>query len=372
MGEASNAYRGLPIRFLFGFVGIWVVMRPLAFNLDWQEEDGSPYRTLTLYQPPKAEPSDVRRSSDGAVLSLSQLAVQPVFRSLEAQDSRPPQMLGRGKVTPLPVPFVRPVGIAKVQQAKTTAPRARMDIVPPVAASMRDASHIPFSPEPGRDGRVASSNRLRASAWVFWRAGSDGKGAAPNVLSPRYGASQVGVRLAYRPDDEGGVELYGRATAALQSRGKDAAAGIAVKPLRGANVALAVEYRQSLDDNARSGPAVMTYGGFGPSKLGDGWMAEGYGQAGVVGIEKPIAFADGSVRVKRTMASVGPVPISLGVGAWTGAQDDSARLDVGPTVDFDLKAFTKSPMRASIDWRQRVAGKAMPDSGVAVTIATDF
>ena len=180
------------------------------------------------------------------------------------------------------------------------------------------------------------------------------------------------MRLAYRVEGDGRVELYGRATAALQSRGKDVAAGVAVKPLRGANVALAAEYRQAVDDNARSGPALMTYGGFGPTNLGQGWTAEGYGQAGVVGVREAVAFADGSVRVKRKIAVVGAVPVSMGAGAWAGAQDDSARLDIGPTVDFDLTALAKSPLRASIDWRQRVAGKAVPDSGVAVTIATDF
>lgn len=180
------------------------------------------------------------------------------------------------------------------------------------------------------------------------------------------------MRIAYRLDDANRVEIYGRATAALQSDGKDVAAGIAVKPMRNVNVTLAAEYRQALDKNARSGPALMTYGGFGPRPLGLGWTAEGYAQAGVVGLNKPLAFADGAVRIKRPIAAIGPMPLSVGAGAWGGAQDDSKRVDVGPMVDFDLTQITKAPIRASLDWRQRVAGKATPDSGIAVTLAADF
>lgn len=372
MGEAANSYQGLPIRFLFGFVGLWVVMRPLVFDLSGQEEGIPPYRAFALYQPKNEVAAEAPISEEVAAPSLAQPVVQPPVRLLRELDFDSMKMVARDKGVPMPASPTRSLSKDKAQWADAITPA--LPVAPAALAAMpkQDVLPVQVSPQPSDNRSAPSIDRLSASAWVLWRDGSTDTGTKTNVVSPRYGASQAGVRLAYRVDGNGRVELYGRATAALQSRGKDVAAGVAVKPLRGANVALAAEYRQALDHNARSGPALMTYGGFGPSNLGQGWTAEGYGQAGVVGVREAVAFADGSVRVKRKIAAVGAVPVSMGAGAWAGAQDDSARLDIGPTVDFDLTALAKSPLRASIDWRQRVAGKAVPDSGVAVTIATDF
>lgn len=372
MGEAANSYQGLPIRFLFGFVGLWVVMRPLVFDLDRQDEDIPPYRAFALYQPKNASAAEAPFSEKVGAPLFTRPMVQPPVRLLGELHFGASPMVARDSVRPPPASPTRSLSKDKAQWAGVINAVPSVAPVVPAAMPKQDVPPVQVSQKPTNNRPTPSIDRLSASAWVLWRDGSGDTGANANVVSPRYGASQAGVRLTYRVDGDGRVELYGRATAALQSRGKDVAAGVAVKPLRGANVALAAEYRQALDDNARSGPALMTYGGFGPNNLGQGWAAEGYGQAGVVGVRKTVAFADGSVRVKRKIAAVGTVPVSMGAGAWAGAQDDSARLDIGPMVDFDLTALIKSPMRASIDWRQRVAGKAVPDSGVAVTIATDF
>ena len=66
-----------------------------------------------------------------------------------------------------------------------------------------------------------------------------------------------------------------------------------------------------------------------------------------------------------------PVRLSLGGGAWGGAQENAERLDAGPTVRFDLNVG-EVPARISLDWRQRVTGDAAPNSGFAATVSARF
>ena len=66
-----------------------------------------------------------------------------------------------------------------------------------------------------------------------------------------------------------------------------------------------------------------------------------------------------------------PMRLSLGAGSWGGIQRDASRLDVGPTLRLDL-TVGEVPARVSVDWRERVAGDAAPESGVAATLSTRF
>jgi hypothetical protein len=56
---------------------------------------------------------------------------------------------------------------------------------------------------------------------------------------------------------------------------------------------------------------------------------------------------------------------------WGAAQPGAARLDLGPTLTADMRGDATSP-RLALDWRQRVAGDALPPSGPALTLAVDF
>ena len=49
----------------------------------------------------------------------------------------------------------------------------------------------------------------------------------------------------------------------------------------------------------------------------------------------------------------------------------SARVDVGPRLTLRLPDVGEGS-RIALDWRQRVAGDATPESGLALTLAADF
>lgn len=179
------------------------------------------------------------------------------------------------------------------------------------------------------------------------------------------------MRVAYqvRPRQ---VELYARLSSPLQSSsGKEAAAGVAVRPLSALNLAVAVEQRIRLDKGGRTAPAVMAYGGFGPHRFGP-VEAEGYAQVGVVGIKHRAAFADGALTVRRKVGELGPIPVFVGAGVWGGAQPGVSRLDIGPRASADIRLTGKTHIRVAVDWRERVAGNGRPDSGPAVTVGADF
>lgn len=65
------------------------------------------------------------------------------------------------------------------------------------------------------------------------------------------------------------------------------------------------------------------------------------------------------------------VRLSLGAGAWGGAQEGAHRVDLGPTMRLDV-TLGAVPARISLDWRERVEGDAGPGSGAAVTLSTRF
>ena len=85
----------------------------------------------------------------------------------------------------------------------------------------------------------------------------------------------------------------------------------------------------------------------------------------------PGTKADGKLHVLRSVHSFDLGEVSGGAAAWGGAQKDAERIDLGPSVRFDL-SIGEAPARLSVDYRQRVAGEAEPPSGVVVTLSTRF
>ncbi len=216
-------------------------------------------------------------------------------------------------------------------------------------------------------------------AWAFWREGSN---AAPISQGrvPIYGASQVGAALRYRFAPRTGLDpmLYTRAYRALVSNGEtEVAAGIAARPVAALPVRAYAELRYT--DNrfgSEVRPAAFAVTELPTASLPLGLSAEAYAQAGFVGGDDPTPFADGQVILRREvaqfdLASTRPARLSVGAGAWGGAQEDAARLDLGPTLRLDL-SIGQVPARISVDWREQVAGDAAPASGVAATVSTRF
>ncbi len=271
-----------------------------------------------------------------------------------------------------------------LQQADLPAPKARGENAPgrvvSGAISTATASapdQAPFLPAPAAVS--GSARRWSLDAWSFWRQGSDAAPVSQGRV-PIYGASQMGAVVQYRlaQNARRDPRLYFRAYRAMVRRGEnEVALGASARPLAGVPLRVAGEVRYT--DAAFTNelrPSAYAVTEFAPVALPFDTRLEAYGQAGWVGGASSTAFADGQMNLSREIHSVADatnnrVRLSFGAAAWGGAQRDAQRLDVGPTMRIDL-TVGRVPARLSLDWRERVAGQASPDSGLAATLSTSF
>ena len=207
-------------------------------------------------------------------------------------------------------------------------------------------------------------------SWVYLRQGS---GDAPETIggAGQLGGSQAGIRLAYGFGDTGRVRAYGRATIALQRpRQRELAFGLAFAPLAQLPVDLAVEQRVAAGPEGRTALAVMASGGVSDMALPAGFRLDAYAQAGIVGARRRDGFADGAVVVDHRLGAR-ETSLRFGALAAGAVQPGAARVDVGPRLTLRLPDVGEGS-RIALDWRQRVAGDARPESGLALTLAADF
>ncbi len=366
-GAAGNPYRGRPLVFLAGCLASWVLARGYL-----------------LHQPiiPKtyAETDFGRTVLPGVTAE----AVSPTL-TMAGVIALPPALLAGVPAATAPaspakrnIPPMAPAPMIARPDIVSSARAQLLSVQPPPLQSRGPVVRLP-EPSGGPSGQSFGPNvrlpappsplsHLRGSGWLLWRNGS---GALANgLVAPQYGGSQAGLRLAY-PAGSSGAELYARGSAALALPGKELAVGIAYRPLRTVNITIAAEQRVALDSGARTAPALLAYGGFGPRTIG-GVDVEGYAQGGVVGVKQPVYFADGALSARRQIAAMGPVPIAMGARVSAGTQDGIGRVDAGPLLEARLDKATGTPMRLSLEWRQRIAGEAAPASGPALVLATDF
>ena len=234
-----------------------------------------------------------------------------------------------------------------------------------VVAPLPDRKITPESPH---------MNRWSVDAWTFWREGS-GASAIAQGRVPSYGASQAAAVLQYRlvPQDSRDPRAYARAYRALIDHGEsELALGVSARPLNRLPLRTHAEIR--LTDRAgdvEARPAVLLTSELTPDALPARFRAESYAQAGYVGGHGATAFADGQVHLLRDIERFDLGRVSFGGAAWGGAQKGVGRLDLGPSLRFDLE-LDETPARLSIDYRERVAGNAEPQSGVAITISSRF
>ncbi len=257
--------------------------------------------------------------------------------------------------------------------ALAPAPRLR------AFASVTGSDNPPFLPPAAPPTGAMRAGRWSIDAWGFWRQGSN---AAPISQGrvPIYGASQVGAVLQYRlaPANARDPRLHARAYRALVRRGEsELALGASARPLPRVPVRAFGEVRVT-DGAFRNElrPSAFAVTEFAPVALPLGTRLEAYAQAGWVGGVEDTFFADGQASVTREIeamasASDNAVRLSVGAGAWGGAQQGAHRVDLGPTMRLDM-TMGEVPARLSLDWRERVEGDAGPGSGVAVTLSTRF
>lgn len=242
----------------------------------------------------------------------------------------------------------------------------------PQPPSAPEASALPSSIPQRRRENPGSDRRWSGSAWLFWR--DKGSGAALTSAG-QLGGAQAGVRIDRTVAEIGKraipVMLYGRMTAALaRPRQPEAALGVVIRPLSGrAPLSIGVERRVALDSTGRNAFALIAAGGLNPMRIAGPLIAEGYAQAGVVGLARHDLFADGRLSITVPLDKAERTRAGFAVSG--GAQPHVSRLDMGPTIETRLPLGIVTP-RLVVEWRQRVAGEARPGSGLSVTLASDF
>ncbi len=248
------------------------------------------------------------------------------------------------------------------------------------AARLADAGHprnevAPYRPFVATPAATAAQNRWSGDGWMLLRRGSGGE-AASGLRPASYGASQAGGILRYRlaPGSARRPFAYLRATTTLRGPSEQQAAlGLGVRPIARIPVSAAAEVR-AVDGSGglKAQPAAFVVTELAPVALPAHLQAEVYAQAGYVGGAFATAFADGQLRIDRSLAKVGGASARIGAGAWGGAQKGAARLDIGPSATIWLPLSRSSGARLALDWRLRVAGDAEPRSGPALTLSSGF
>jgi hypothetical protein len=229
------------------------------------------------------------------------------------------------------------------------------------------------APPSNMSAPAMSVNRWTGDSWLLLRNGS---GDPITAGEPSYGRSQAGAVLRYRlaPSSSHRPLAYVRTTRALSGpREAEVAAGVAARPLAGVPVRVAGEVRVSEGAAGREvRPAGFAVTELPPAKLPFGILAETYLQAGYVGGRYATAFIDGQARADRHVASLGTSgELRAGGGIWGGAQKDAGRLDAGPSAAIGFR-LGEARARVALDYRVRVAGRAAPKSGPALTISAGF
>lgn len=240
-------------------------------------------------------------------------------------------------------------------------------------------STAPFYSAQPRAEQVGVSDRWSLDSYLYYRPGSPSISTSQG-RAPVYGASQVAANLQYRfaPRSRHDPRAYLRAYHALVRAGEsELAAGLSARPLASLPLRFAGEMRATRNPQGTDyRPAAYAVTELPAQRLPLRFSLEAYGAAGYVGGDADTHFAEGQAAATREVVSFRglndqPMRLSLGGAAWGGAQKDASRVDVGPTLRLDL-SVGEVPARISVDWRERVAGDAVPDSGIAATVSTRF
>ncbi|HET7709278.1 MAG TPA: hypothetical protein VFK50_07075 [Sphingomicrobium sp.] len=234
-----------------------------------------------------------------------------------------------------------------------------------------DWSLVQLSPMPGRPRAVSSPvvspplpparlDRLQLSSWALLRGRSAGSTLASGGT---LGGGQAGARLTYAFDRRLAAQIR-TSSPVGGGRGVEVAVGARYQPLRSIPVWINAERRQAIGDYGRSAFALFAEGGLYEQHLPWKFQLDAYIQGGLVGISRRDLFVDGGLTATRPLFR----NYSVGAGLWGGAQPGVYRIDVGPRLSMKVS----DNIRIHADWRQRLAGKADPGSGPALTLAADF
>lgn len=328
---------GRPLRFLGATLGGWVVLRA---GLLWPTIE-TPRDLIRLF---------VRPAAAAIRAPLVVIAVPP--------HARPSPAIAAADVAPM---------ILDAATRRGAADRATAVLAEVGTGSVGQDGAVDQAgaiPPPLRPAPVDAPGRLSASAWAIVREGV-ATGLPGGQLGGQLGGSQAGVRIAYALGGSRRFALAARVSTPLEGRGSEAAVGVEFRPAH-LPLRFIAEQRLALD-GGRGGQALYAVGGTAPVPVAAGFRFEGYAQGGLVVRGRALGFADGAARLTRPVTRT----VDIGGGAWAGVQPGVARVDVGPTIGVALPVARRR-IRISLDWRQRVGGRARPGSGPALSIGSDF
>ncbi|HUP68166.1 MAG TPA: hypothetical protein VM145_08145 [Sphingomicrobium sp.] len=218
------------------------------------------------------------------------------------------------------------------------------------------------SPVVGQPGRL---DRLQLGAWAMLRPQQGGISSPQSLANGgTLGGSQAGARLNY--NFTRAIAATFRTSSEVGRRGGEVAAGVRFQPVRGLPVWFNAERRQRLGKygGGRNAFALFFEGGVYDRPMPWQLSLDAYLQGGVVGFHHRDRFIDGGLTLTRPVYR----QFSAGFGLWGAAQPGVYRVDAGPRVSMRVR----NNVKVHVDWRQRLAGNAMPGSGPAVTLAGDF
>lgn len=338
--------RGRPLRFLALVFSTWILVRIAVL---WGET-GSPSEAIKRSTP------FAPRSVEPIASAVSPPLVQPERKKIAIRLSITrgvPSSTRAAIVAPTP-PFANP---ARVERALISLLRFGPSIATGPSDAPASGLWIPDRPPPLDRG-------WSASAWLVARPGT-GLGVAPGA--GQLGGSQAGVRVAYVLVARQRLAATARVTTPLRGAGREASIGVEWQPTK-LPIRLVAEHRVGLDGTV-GGPGAGVIAGV-DAALAD-FRLEGYGQAGALRRVRMEPYADGAIRLSRTLHDRAGLRLELGLGAWGAAQRGVKRLDVGPSI-VAILPIAGHPIRISLDWRQRLAGSARPGSGPALSVGSNF
>jgi hypothetical protein len=208
-------------------------------------------------------------------------------------------------------------------------------------------------------------DRLQLTAWALLRSQSATVAGTRSLASGgSLGASQAGARLTYNFTRQ--IAASFRTTSEVGRRGGEVAGGLRMQPVAGIPLWIDAERRQRVGrfGGGRSAFALFFEAGVYDRPMPLHFLLDSYLQGGVVGVRKRDKFLDGALTLTRPVYK----NFSAGFGVWGGAQPGVYRVDAGPRVSMRVR----KNLRVHFDWRQRLAGNAVPGSGPAITLAGDF
>ncbi len=386
--HGSRISRGQPVIALALILAVWISIRmtfialegDLAADKPQLARLAPPLRPPALALQPGASAGPGRHNAGLATLAVPNMprrtgtaGVRRYPQTSAADFGRPVENRHAGLLPRSGADMAAGELVAAYQVQETGGEDLRRPRVAYVAGPRREAEQT---------RRAQGQPRMRrwsADGWLLVRAGDQPPALVAGAAA--YGGSQAGavVRYAFAPASALRPQAYVRVSGALGNRVRqnEAALGLMVRPLRGLPVAVLGEWRlQEQSGQTRTRPVVMAVTELPPLRLPLGIEAEAYAQGGWAGGRGATPFYDLSASLqRRVMRPLLGAQVSAGGGVWSGGQRGAARLDVGPRIE--LRTMVGPPsrrigVRVGVDWRFRVAGRAEPGSGPALTVAAGF